>query len=69
MEIDNSMALLQLADNWLASEECKVLNAKAQILLQKDALSPEEVDIINLRVPDQHKELFWDRLAAYFDQL
>ncbi len=56
-------------DDWLASKECEALNARAQTLLQNDALSSEEIDRINYCVPERHRELFWDRLAAYFDQL
>lgn len=69
MDIDSGLKLLQLDDNWLASQECTMLNARAQALLQEDKLSLDEVDKINSRVPELHRELFWDRLATYFDQL
>jgi hypothetical protein len=66
--VADDMAHLEVND-WLASGECMALNAKAQLLLQKDALSPEEVDTIDAQVPKQHKELFWERLTIYFDEM
>ncbi len=67
--IDQLQTLRLEDDGWLASKECEALNARAQTLLQNDALSSEEIDCINYCVPERHRELFWDRLAAYFDQL
>ncbi len=63
-----NLANMQL-DDWLASSTCQTLNARAQMLLQRDMLLPEDVDKINALVPEQYKELFWDRLALYFDEL
>ena len=55
------------ADSWLPSRECAALAERAEKLLQKDALMPDDIDDINSSIPDRHKKLFWDRLSIYFE--
>lgn len=69
MELTEEMNSLSVESSWLASDECRLLNAEAQTLLQNDKLTEEHIDLINDQIPEEHKEIFWDRLGAYFDDL
>ena len=69
MELVEEMNNLSVESCWIASDECRLLNAEVQTLLQNDKLTEERIDQINVHIPEKHKEIFWDRLAVYFDNL
>ncbi len=43
----------------------QLIDAKALVSMKGNTL--EEVDMMSIVVPAQHKELFWSKLTAYFD--
>lgn len=60
---------LSLKESWFSSEECKKLTEYVKDLLKKDDLSPCDIEVINNDIPDEHQEVFWERIMEYFDRL
>ena len=61
-KLSNILSKIRCNDSWSTYEECKKLTEYAKDLLQKDDLSPCDIEVINNSIPDEHQHLITDRM-------